>query len=131
MKLNIWPNIFPNFLLHRETIFGPNKTPNRLTNWMCRRRLTHPIQPNVQICAFFSTNISSSSLPGWSHSPSLLGLQPQDRAWDGQDVDSILHCGSGRSRRHSHRPLPQRCHAHTRYYYLPDIIHSTFLMDQY
>ena len=27
------------FLLHRETIFGPNKIPNRLTNWMCRRRL--------------------------------------------------------------------------------------------
>ena len=29
---------FPNFLLHRGTIFGPNKIPNRLTNWMCRRR---------------------------------------------------------------------------------------------
>ena len=33
------PNIFPNFLLHRGTIFAPNKIPNRLTNWTCRRRL--------------------------------------------------------------------------------------------
>ena len=38
MKLNIWVEYFPNFLLHRGTIFGPIKTPNRLTNWMCRRR---------------------------------------------------------------------------------------------
>ena len=34
------PNIFPNFLLHRGTIFGPNKIPNCSTNWMCRRRLS-------------------------------------------------------------------------------------------
>ena len=45
-----WPNIVPlcnkkfgtkfgtNMLLHRETIFGPNKIPNCWTNWMCRRR---------------------------------------------------------------------------------------------
>ena len=34
------PNIFPNFLLHRGKIFGPNKIPNHLTNWMCRRRFS-------------------------------------------------------------------------------------------
>ena len=33
-------NISPNFLLHRGTIFGPNKIPNRLTNWMCRRHFS-------------------------------------------------------------------------------------------
>ena len=40
-------NIFPIFLLHRGTIFGPNKIPNRLTNWMCRRRLK--LYPDVHL----------------------------------------------------------------------------------
>ena len=40
MKLNVWVKYFPKRLLHRGTIFGPNKTPNPLTNWMCRRRFT-------------------------------------------------------------------------------------------
>ena len=32
------PNIFTKKIHHRGTIFGPNKIPNHLTNWMCRRR---------------------------------------------------------------------------------------------
>ena len=39
MNLNIWVKFFPKFLLHRGTIIGPNKIPNCLTNWMCRRHL--------------------------------------------------------------------------------------------
>ena len=40
-------NIFPNFLLHRETIFGPNKIPNRLKNWMRRHCLNTEWQINT------------------------------------------------------------------------------------
>ena len=39
------PNNFPNFLIHRGTIFGPNKTLNCLRNWMCRRpNLFHDLE---------------------------------------------------------------------------------------
>ena len=32
---------FPKLFASQGTIFGPNKTPNRLTNWMCRRHFSH------------------------------------------------------------------------------------------
>ena len=59
MKLNVWVKYFPNFLLHRGTIFGPNKIRNRLTNWMCRRRFMK--QKFVTRVGFLSRNWKSYS----------------------------------------------------------------------